>query len=148
METVILPHFPDRPLQICLVKDVQNANFLRQQLLDGNTEFEYAFLDATILLSRNHILAACFRALNDLTYDRLKSRNVHSEIVFSLSPNNNVSPKHNTCESVNFLFAPHFTEVQILDLSWSRQNLRDVFHDSVAGACGADVKFQTDVDHL
>ena len=43
------------------------------------------------ILSSNHILAAVFRAANDLENGRLKSRNVHSEIVFALSPNNNVS---------------------------------------------------------
>lgn len=37
------------------------------------------------------MLAGVFRAINDSTHGRLKSRNVHSEIVFSLSPNNNVS---------------------------------------------------------
>jgi EKC/KEOPS complex subunit CGI121/TPRKB len=37
------------------------------------------------------VLAACFRAISDALNGRLKSRNVHSEIVFSLSPNNNVS---------------------------------------------------------
>lgn len=42
------------------------------------------------IFSRTHILAAVFRAVNDYMNGRLKSRNVHSEIVFSLSPNNNV----------------------------------------------------------
>lgn len=92
MESITLPHLPEHPLRVCLFKDVQNAAFLRQQLLDGNTDFEYAFLDASVLLSRKHVLAACFRAINDMLNERLKSRNVHSEIVFSLSPNNNVSP--------------------------------------------------------
>ncbi|KAK5122959.1 hypothetical protein LTR85_003524 [Meristemomyces frigidus] len=91
METIILPHLPNHPLHVCLFKDVSNAPFLRQQLLEGNTEFEYAFVDASVLLSRNQVLAACFRAINDLLQGRLKSRNVHSEIVFSLSPNNNIS---------------------------------------------------------
>ena len=91
METVILPHMPQYPLQVCLFSDVQNAPFLRQQLLDGNSAFEYAFLDATMLLSKNQVLAACFRAINDKLNNRLKSRNVHSEIVFALSPNSNVS---------------------------------------------------------
>jgi len=90
METIVLPHLQDYPLVVCLFKDVNNASFLRQQLLEGNTDFEYAFLDASVLLSRNQVLAACFRAINDKLQDRLKSRNVHSEIVFSLSPNNNV----------------------------------------------------------
>jgi len=38
-----------------------------------------------------HALAAAFRAVNDLIEGRLRSRNVHSEVVFALSPNNNVS---------------------------------------------------------
>lgn len=90
METAHLPHLPLHPLRICLFTDVHNAPFLRQQLLHGNTDFEYAFLDAAVLLSRAHVLAACFRAINDMQGDRLKSRNVHSEIVFAMHPNNNV----------------------------------------------------------
>lgn len=35
-------------------------------------------------------MAATFRALNDYLHNRLKSNNVHSEVVFALSPNNNV----------------------------------------------------------
>ena len=43
------------------------------------------------VLSPTHVLAAVFRATNDYLNDRMKSKNVHSEIVFALSPNNNVS---------------------------------------------------------
>jgi EKC/KEOPS complex subunit CGI121/TPRKB len=42
-------------------------------------------------LTVNHLLAAAFRAVNAADKRRLKSRNVHSEMVFSFSPNNNVS---------------------------------------------------------
>jgi EKC/KEOPS complex subunit CGI121/TPRKB len=101
MEIITLPHLPDHPLRVCLFKDVKNTAFLRQQLLDGNLEFEYAFLNASTLISRNHVLAACFRAINDQLNNRLKSRNVHSEIVFSLSLNNNVSGKYQA--RANFL---------------------------------------------
>nr|POE62991.1 ekc/keops complex subunit [Quercus suber] len=90
METITLPHLRQCPLQVALFADVQNASFLRTQLLEGNSSFEYAFLDASAILSTTHVKAACFRAINDLLNDRLRSRNVHSEIVFSLSPNNNV----------------------------------------------------------
>lgn len=91
METLALPHFPNHTLVLALFKNVDNASFLREQLLAGNTAFEYAFLDASVLLSRSHILAAIFRALTDASANRLKSRNVHSEIVFALSPNNNIA---------------------------------------------------------
>jgi hypothetical protein len=38
----------------------------------------------------NQLNSAIFKAINDGLNGRLKSRNVHSEIVFNLSPNNNV----------------------------------------------------------
>ncbi|TID15997.1 Zinc finger CCCH-type protein [Venturia nashicola] len=86
-----LPHLPYTSVHVSLFKDVKNAAFLRKQLMEGNAEFEYAFLDATMIISVNHVLAAVFRAINDSSHGRMKSRNVHSEIVFSLSPNNNIA---------------------------------------------------------
>ncbi|EME83690.1 uncharacterized protein MYCFIDRAFT_54240 [Pseudocercospora fijiensis CIRAD86] len=91
METASLPHLPHHPLHICLFADVQNASFLREQLLAGNPDYEYAFLDAAVLRSRGIVLSACFRAINDLIAGRLKTKNVHSEIVFAMNPNNNIA---------------------------------------------------------
>lgn len=133
LEEIRLSHLPPSlSLYIGLYQSVQNAAFLRQQLLTGNTDFEYALIDASMvhllhifyrekfsplykaliyieqIVSRTHILAACFRALNDYLSGRLKSRNVHSEIVFALSPNNNVctgSPYH-ICSSFYFIILP------------------------------------------
>lgn len=90
MQVVTLPHLPTNPLYLGVFRDVRNVAFLRHQLLSGNADFEYAFIDASVVLSTQHLLAACFRAINDLNARRLKTRNVHAEIVFSLSPNNNV----------------------------------------------------------
>ncbi|KAF2224880.1 kinase binding protein CGI-121-domain-containing protein [Elsinoe ampelina] len=91
LETIILPHLEQYPVYAALFENVENASFLRDQLLQGNTDFEYTFLDASMILSRDHLLAACFKAINDMSNDRLKTRNVHSEIVFALSPNNNIA---------------------------------------------------------
>ncbi|KGO40305.1 Uncharacterized protein PEX1_020270 [Penicillium expansum] len=62
LETISLPHLPLMPVHVALYRDVQNAASLKGQLLAGHTEF-----------------------------DRLKSHNVHSEIVFSLNPTNNIT---------------------------------------------------------
>ncbi|KAJ9636245.1 hypothetical protein H2199_007920 [Coniosporium tulheliwenetii] len=91
VHTFHLSHLPSHPVYVCLFEGVENAPFLRQQLLDGNSEFEYALVDATTILSPIHLLSAVYRAIVDSLNSRLRSRNIHSEIVFSLSPNNNIA---------------------------------------------------------
>lgn len=60
MTTLHLTHLPPTlGVYIALCRDLKNATFLRQQLLNGNTEFEYALLDASsvcALLSRHKAL--------------------------------------------------------------------------------------------
>ena len=91
LQTLQLAHMPlELAVYVALYKDVENASHLKEQLLAGNTDFEYAFIDASMILSTKHVLAATFRAMNDYLCERLKSRNIHSEIVFCLSPNNNI----------------------------------------------------------
>jgi EKC/KEOPS complex subunit CGI121/TPRKB len=91
LQTLHLAHMPlELAVYVALYKDVENASHLKEQLLAGNTDFEYAFIDASMILSTKHVLAATFRAMNDYLCERLKSRNIHSEIVFCLSPNNNI----------------------------------------------------------
>jgi len=160
LQTIHLEHLPPSyDVHVALFRDVKNASFLHQQLLAGNTDFEYALIDASVvscpsssslsriqplyilysqgihlfslesrdasrssrriyvlisyfcvilnkdlayqllvlmlttrdqIISKIHALSATYRAVNDFLSSRLKSRNVHSEIVYSLSPNNNV----------------------------------------------------------
>lgn len=46
METIRLPHLESYPLYAGIFTDVRNADFLQTQLRQGNTDFEYTFLDA------------------------------------------------------------------------------------------------------
>ncbi|GAD93374.1 protein cgi121 [Paecilomyces variotii No. 5] len=124
LETLNLSHLPSSvPVHIALYRDLKNAPFLRQQLLSGNSEFEYAFIDASMILSRTHILAATFRAVNDYLNGRLKSRNVHSEIVFSLSPNNNIAESFR-----KFGLTDATNDLLVIKVSVSPE----ITHDSVA----------------
>ena len=50
LQTLNLAHLPpDLAVHIALYADVQNAPFLRDQLLQGNPDFEYALIDATVV---------------------------------------------------------------------------------------------------
>lgn len=50
LQTLNLAHLPpDLAVHIALYTDLQNAPFLRDQLLRGNPDFEYALIDASVV---------------------------------------------------------------------------------------------------
>jgi EKC/KEOPS complex subunit CGI121/TPRKB len=48
--TLHLAHLPlDLAVHVALFTHLENASFLRQQLLDGNADYEYALIDARVV---------------------------------------------------------------------------------------------------
>ena len=125
METVKLEHLPSTyTAHIALFQNVANAEFLHKQLLARNEAFEYAFIDATVIVSRLQLLSAIFRASNLAVSNSLKTPNVHSEIVTSLSNSNNVChrfpllPLHHIIFSPTFPNTPSFLTMKIIHNSF------------------------------
>lgn len=104
------PQYPQYQVLVTIFENVTNTSALRNELLAGNTDYEYAFVStstvspiclcfATIKANENitkvysieHLLAGVYRAITDSEAGFLRTRNLHSEIIFCLSPNNNVS---------------------------------------------------------
>ncbi|KAM7211965.1 Kinase binding protein CGI-121 domain containing protein [Rhypophila decipiens] len=84
---------PGQEILVAFFRDVSASasELLQKQLFARNPAFEYAFIDATSIISRAHLLSAVFNAVNAAATDSLRTPNVHSEIVISLAPNNNIS---------------------------------------------------------
>ncbi|RDA91355.1 hypothetical protein CP533_0038 [Ophiocordyceps camponoti-saundersi (nom. inval.)] len=92
LETVSLEHVSsDFAVHAALFRNVRNAAFLHRQLLDRNAEFEYAFVDASNIISRNHLFSAVFKAIVAQARGALDTPNIHSEIVAYLNPSNNIA---------------------------------------------------------
>ena len=50
IQTLSLAHLPPSlAVHVALYQDLNNASFLQQQLLLGNSDFEYAFIDASVV---------------------------------------------------------------------------------------------------
>ncbi|KAJ5903193.1 hypothetical protein N7504_005576 [Penicillium tannophilum] len=132
LETINLPHLPaELPVFVALYRNVENAEFLRQQLLAGNTEYEYALIDASMVLSRTHAITSIFRAVNDYLNNRLKSRNVHSEIVFSFLAANNIADSFR-----KFGISDTTKDLLVVKVPMSPE----ITHDSVATHLEASIK--------
>lgn len=72
------------PIQTLNMPLLMQAWYVKLSILEGRD------FNSRQIFSRAHAMAAVFRAVNDYLNSRLRSRNVHAEIVFSLSPTNNV----------------------------------------------------------
>lgn len=58
LQTLSLEHLPEsHTIHIALYRNLRNAAFLHQQLLAGNTDFEYALIDASVV---RHCLFSSF----------------------------------------------------------------------------------------
>lgn len=57
LQTLHLAHLPpDLAVHVALYTDVRNASFLRDQLLQGNPDFEYALVDASVVCNEKSLL--------------------------------------------------------------------------------------------
>ncbi|CAK7267653.1 hypothetical protein SEPCBS119000_002663 [Sporothrix epigloea] len=89
---VAIEHLPPGyAVYAALFTGVQNVAFLQAQLIARNPAFEYALVDAATVVSRTHLLAAVYRAILSHRSGSLKTPNVHSETVLSLSPSLNIA---------------------------------------------------------
>lgn len=54
LQTLHLEHLPPtHGVHVAVFRNVRNAPFLHRQLLEGNTEFQYAFVDAAVVSARS-----------------------------------------------------------------------------------------------
>lgn len=56
IETIPIDHVPaDHVVHVAFFKEIENAAFLHQQLLDRNADFEYALIDASVVWHTAHL---------------------------------------------------------------------------------------------
>ncbi|AEY95263.1 FABR201Wp [Eremothecium gossypii FDAG1] len=86
MLTTTIPQFPDTKLYISLFRNVSNA----PEVVDSLAELPYSIIDARTLLSREQLLSAVYRAMLEKHCNKLRTRNLHTEVLLCLSPTSNV----------------------------------------------------------
>ncbi|GAA5927864.1 Cgi121p [Sporobolomyces koalae] len=102
MESVSL-EWAQSKVHLALFERVENARELRQRLIEASTlpdddagnlersQVDYAFVDASMITSRAHIMTAVTQALLAQAQANLKSKTMHSEVIWMLEPGTNIS---------------------------------------------------------
>lgn len=88
---ITIPQFPQFKVSIHKFSNVKNSADIKQNLLSGNQDYNFAFINSYTIVSAEQLIAAVYRALLDYTKDKIRTRTLHSEVIFSLSPTQNVS---------------------------------------------------------
>ncbi|KAF4574507.1 hypothetical protein EYR36_005849 [Pleurotus pulmonarius] len=104
METFTNPHFPKNlsVAHVALYASVKNAKELRSRIIkaatlegdEGEQERQavnFAFIDARLITSRLHLQTAVYQAVMAEAQGALRTKTIHSEIIWILNPTNNIT---------------------------------------------------------
>ena len=89
MTRIRLEQHPDKVIDYMIFRNVRNISELITLLKSG--KMDSVILSETMIVSPLHLAVAANRALHNQKNKTMKTKNINTEIILCLSPNNNIS---------------------------------------------------------
>jgi len=117
-------------VHIALYTDVTNASLLRARIIkaatppgvEGDRERDavnFAFVDARLITSRLHLQTAIYQAILAESQGSLRTKTVHSEVLWVLNPSNNITEairRYGVSDTTTALFVVRITSPDLTDI--------------------------------
>ncbi|KAM9922760.1 hypothetical protein OXX80_011767 [Metschnikowia pulcherrima] len=90
---IIFPSYPESPVFLAYYDDVaaETLTTVKKELMARNELYDYCFLSTTHIVSVEQLRCALHKAVQNFVQGTMKANSVNTEIIFSLSPVNNMS---------------------------------------------------------
>eukprot|EP00026_Physarum_polycephalum_P021421 Phypoly_transcript_24659.p2 GENE.Phypoly_transcript_24659~~Phypoly_transcript_24659.p2 ORF type:complete len:170 (+),score=36.90 Phypoly_transcript_24659:17-526(+) len=89
MKKIEFELYPPHTLHLGLFEKVTNASHILSEILSGKINF--AVLNPQLIVDEIALCAAANRAMHAFLAEKLTTKSIHSELIFNLSPNKNIS---------------------------------------------------------
>ncbi|KAH9487233.1 EKC/KEOPS complex subunit [Psilocybe cubensis] len=104
METLQFPHFQSRSSRVhfALFRNVSNSSAIKSRIIEASTiegdpgeiareAVNFAFISARLITSRLHLETAIHQAILADSQNGLRTKTVHSEILYIMNPTHNIT---------------------------------------------------------
>lgn len=88
---ITVPQFPEQRVLITLFTNVKNSASIKNELIKGNSKYDYSFINASLILTLEQLFASVHKTILDSVGGRMKSKSINSELILNLSPFTGIS---------------------------------------------------------
>lgn len=85
-----IPVFDKFKTVAVLVKNVENLQVIKENLIKPNKDYDYGFINTNNVVSLEQIYSAYYKIMLDESNGSMKSRTLHTEFIYALSPFKNI----------------------------------------------------------
>lgn len=73
-----------------LAVNVENLPEIKENLIKGNTDYDYGFVNGKNVVSLEQLRSSYYRVMVDEHNNSMKTRTLHTEVIYALSPFKNI----------------------------------------------------------
>lgn len=91
-DVIKFPQFGEYTVFLSYFRGIENEvlSTVKKELVAGNKVYDFCFLNTNHIISLEHLYSSIYRSISNLENECMRAKTVNTEIIFNLSPINNI----------------------------------------------------------